>query len=251
MVRRGRIIKIATQTLPHRLLGSFYARAVQVDHAGHPTLGYVLGSRTAGGLKPEYRQLNGARIRELVKSGVSIKGDPVERVEFGYTGDTCARGLVKRQAAPTEEGLCSDGLPPIDQMFSAQVLFCELTFLDSNEDELAQQKADERGHLHVNHLESIFGSHDLLASRAESTGVSGSIVFYHLSAKYRPARRALDFIAEGLPKQLLLNRRIFVAVASMLSPDEAEDGAFTDLIHKDGCIELERYVKWKDSLDSP
>mmetsp|Transcript_12184 Transcript_12184/g.28687 ORF Transcript_12184/g.28687 Transcript_12184/m.28687 type:complete len:193 (-) Transcript_12184:21-599(-) len=31
---------------------SFYARAVQVDHAGHPTLGYVLGSRTAGGLKP-------------------------------------------------------------------------------------------------------------------------------------------------------------------------------------------------------
>ena len=228
---------------------SFFARAFQVDHAGHPTLGYVIGSRTAGGLKPEFRQLDGARLRELVKSGVPVKGEPVARVEFGYTGDTCARGLVKRQAAPTEEGLCSDGLLSIDQMFSAQVLFCELTFLDSNEDESVQRKADERGHLHINHLESIFGSHDLLASRSERAGDSGSIVFYHLSAKYRPARRALDFIAEGLPKQLARNRRIFVAVASMLSPDEAEDEALTDLIHKDGCIELERYVKWRDSLD--
>jgi len=241
----GRIGVVTKSFIPSRPR-SFFARACQVDHAGHPTLGYIIGSRTAGGLKPEYRQLDGARVRELVKSGVSIKGEPVERVEFGYTGDTCARGLVKRQAVPTGDGLRSDGLLPIDQMFSAQVLFCELTFLDPNEDESAQQKADERGHLHINHLESVFGSHNLLASRSESTGDSGSIVFYHLSAKYRPARRALDFIAEGLPKQLAWNRRIFVAIASLLSPDEAEDDAFTGLIHADGCIELDQYVKWRE-----
>ena len=52
-------------------------RAIEVDHAGHPALGYVLVSRTTAGLKEEYRNLDGAAIRDLVKSGVQIKADPV------------------------------------------------------------------------------------------------------------------------------------------------------------------------------
>ena len=82
---------------------SFFARAIEVDHAGHPALGYIIGSRTASGLKEEYRHLDGPSIRDLAKAGVPVKADPVERIEVAYTGDTRARDLSS--GAPPLRGL--------------------------------------------------------------------------------------------------------------------------------------------------
>lgn len=239
---------------------SFFVRAVKVDHAGHPALGYILGSRTTTGLKPEYRKLHGTKLRDLVKSGVAIKADSVEVIEVGYSGDTCARGLMNvklliengSQSAAAIERALSFG---VEQLFKAELLLCELTFLDSSEDEAQRVKAIERGHLHINDLHAIFSSHD--PSWTTHTGDGGTeldaspcpknIVFYHLSAKYQPARRALDFIDEGLPSKL--RGRCHVAVSSMLSCDEklCEDSIATQIL-LNGCISLEKYLIWKDAL---
>lgn len=247
-------------------------RAIEVDHAGHPAFGYIIGSRTTTGLKKEYQNLDGAEIRELVKSGVSIKADPIEKIEVAYTGDTCARGLMRRSIS--DEGRCEQTTEEgnqtqifdIGQMFQADLLLSELTFLDSSEDDQQQIKASQRGHLHIKDLESIFSSHDQLGEESERTTTTTTsvgdereesnenatvsqqpknIVFYHLSAKYQPARRALDLIAEGIPHQL--RDRCQVAITSILSQEEKScDDSFTKLIQPNGCISLAEYIVWKE-----
>mmetsp|Transcript_36467 Transcript_36467/g.87934 ORF Transcript_36467/g.87934 Transcript_36467/m.87934 type:complete len:249 (-) Transcript_36467:357-1103(-) len=244
-------------------------RAIEVDHAGHPALGYIIGSRTAIGLKEEYRHLDGARLRDLAKSGVSIKADPIDNIEIAYTGDTCAHGLMKPS---TDAGGCKqtayDGELVIvrqkaafdaGQLFQAELLLCELTFLDPSEDEDERSKASERGHLHINDIESVFSSHDQFwEGRADVTTERSigngeikairpkSVVFYHLSAKYQPALRALDCIGAGLPHQL--RDRCHVAISSMLSQDEkSSDNSITKLIQPNGCIPLAAYTSSKDN----
>lgn len=243
---------------------SFFMRAFDVDHAGHPALGYVIGSRTTGGLKEEYRLLDGAQIRDLVKSGVSVMADPIEKIEVAYTGDTCARGLTKKRLgdddnlhATTNEGGCKP--PPFDigQLFRAELLFCELTYLDSAEDETRQNVASKRGHLHINDIDGIFASHDTYREGGDiSTNVASegdgekpmSIVFYHLSAKYRPACHALDLILEGLPSRL--RDRCHVAISSLLSQEEKKsvEDSINKLIRPCGCISLAEYLQWKAAL---
>jgi len=255
---------------------SFFVQAIQVDHAGHPALGYVIGSRTTAGLKAEYQNLDGKSIQDLVKSGVSIKDDLVEKIEVAYTGDTCANGLMRKlsvvdagceeangeeMAAPTVKQQSS--LFGVEQMFQAELLLSELTFLDSSEGDEQRRKASERGHLHINDLETIFSSHGMLMKEssdnpttssssssiadAASTTVTvqhpRSIVFYHLSAKYQPARRALDLIAEGLPYQI--RDRCHVAISSMLTQEEKtcdDSASLVKLIQHNGCILLAEYV---------
>eukprot|EP00571_Detonula_confervacea_P004956 CAMPEP_0172322098 /NCGR_PEP_ID=MMETSP1058-20130122/45025_1 /TAXON_ID=83371 /ORGANISM="Detonula confervacea, Strain CCMP 353" /LENGTH=370 /DNA_ID=CAMNT_0013037747 /DNA_START=139 /DNA_END=1251 /DNA_ORIENTATION=+ len=252
---------------------SFFVRAFEVDHAGHPALGYIIGSRTTTGLKAEYQNLDGAKLRDLVKSGVSIKANPIEKIEVGYTGDTCARGLIKRsiyddnvcQSLTENGGVKQESSFDIEQLFQAELLFCELTFLDSSEDDIQRSKASERGHIHINDLSVIFSSHDPSWEESDDTttttthGGDGkadsnpstcqypkNIVFYHLSAKYQPARRALDFIAEGLSRQL--RGRCHVAISSMLSHDEKScEDSIARLIQSNGCISLAEYLSWKDS----
>ena len=104
-------------------------------------------------------------------------------------------------------------------MFRAELLLCKFTFWDPLEDEIQMKKAGERGNLHINHLEGIFSIHIKiweggLVSADSNTSVGNrgpgaapgarphprSIVFYHLSARYQPAGRALDFIAKGLQR---------------------------------------------------
>ena len=253
-------------------------RAFKVDHAGHPALGYVIGSRTTSGLKKEYKDLDWAAIRDLIKMGVSIKEDPVEKIEVAYTGDTCAQGLMNQQSnndgcEQTKDGESVQKLAfDIGQMFKAELLLSELTFLDSSEDDKQRQKASDRGHLHIKDLKRIFSSHmqwreggenatprfrrrssswpAYVGNDVESDSTSitqqypKSIVFYHLSAKYQPARRALDFIAEGLPRQL--RSRCHVAISSMLSNEEkSSDDSFTKLIQSNGCISLADYLSWE------
>jgi hypothetical protein len=234
-------------------LRSFFVRAFDVDHACHPALGYVIGSRTTV-LREEYRNLDSLQIRDLVRSGTSVMGDPIERIEVGYTGDTCARGLTKQRrdnlddddaAVVAKTGGGGPGPTPFDigQLFRAELLFCELTYLDSADDELARIKANERGHMHINDLEGIFASHD--EHRNEGDGNDDgkyptTIVFYHLSSKYRPARRALDLISEGLPRRLSRDRCL-VAITS-------RDDSIAKLIRPCGCISLAEYLLWRDAL---
>mmetsp|Transcript_19416 Transcript_19416/g.34936 ORF Transcript_19416/g.34936 Transcript_19416/m.34936 type:complete len:272 (+) Transcript_19416:80-895(+) len=268
-------------------------RAYEVDHAEHPALGYIIGSRTTSGLKKEYQHLDNKQIRDLVKSGqvssASMKADPVEIMEVAYSGDTCARGLIKR-VAEEEEGITATTTTTaaackskqqqssfdIAQLFQSELLLCELTFLDSSEDEQQRCKAEERGHLHINDLERIFSSHDpfwneggekntttttiqttpMDSKESDSNNASPNgdrrrpknIVFYHLSAKYQPANRALGCIVEGLPHQL--RDRCHVAISSMLAQEEklkVGETSLATLIRPDGCISLADYISWKDA----
>ncbi|KAL7541437.1 hypothetical protein ACHAXR_010934 [Thalassiosira sp. AJA248-18] len=260
---------------------SFFMRAFKVDHAGHPALGYAISSRTTSGLKPEYQNLDGTSIRDLVKSGISIKANPMEKIEIGYTGDTCARGLMRKtidngcdQITTKKEGKdkAAEKTPSlfgIEQLFQAELLLCELTFIDSSDDEQQRSKAGERGHIHINDIDVIFLSHKkLFSEESDNTTIKSSmgvgesdtittpdityqqperIVFYHLSAKYQPARRALDLIAEGLPSQI--RDRSYIAVASMLSQEEKLcDDALAKLIQPSGCISLADYLAQKGTL---
>ena len=228
-------------------------RAFKVDHAGHPALGYIIGSRTTSGLKAEYQKLNGKELKELVKSGISIKDPPIEKIEVGYTGDTCANGLMKQHIPTATDDETTTGFD-IGQMFQAEVLLCELTFLDSSEGEEQRIKARQRGHLHINDLDAIFSIHNQSEkdeAESNSTTITSqvypkSIVFYHLSAKYRPAKRAMDYIAEGLPKQL--RDRCYVAISSMLTQEE--QACDFSISKPNGCVSLKEYLSWKDAVDN-
>ena len=226
-------------------------RAFKVDHADHPALGYIIGSRTTSGLKAEYQKLSSKELKELVKSGISIKDPPIEKIEVGYTGDTCANGLMKQQIKADDETTIGFD---IGQMFQAEVLLCELTFLDSSEGEEQRIKARQRGHLHINDLEAIFSSHNQSEedeTQSNKTTITSqeypkSIVFYHLSAKYRPAKRAMDYIAEGLPHQLI--DRCHVAISSMLTHEE--QACDFSISKPNGCVSLKEYLSWKDAVDN-
>ena len=210
---------------------SFFVRAFEVDHAGHTCLGYLIGSQTTSGLKKEYQHLDGLSLRDLVKSSVKIQGEPIETIEVAYTGDTCANGLVLAQLTEPNDGAeamaekCStavtnDGQTTYQQLltttqtaalyrkqiFQAELLLCELTFLDSSKKECDRSMASERGHLHICELECIFSSHELFQSQpllpetetavtssfsssgeqltTETTTTKSSIVFFHSSGRF-------------------------------------------------------------------
>ena len=226
---------------------SFFMRAFEVDHAGHPAVGYAIVSQTPAALKEEYKDLDGASIRELVKSGVSIKGDPIERIEVAYSGDTCARGLKRRIG----DGTCIQPKRDIGQMFRAELLLCELTYLDSSDNAEMVRKANDRGHLHINELDGIFASHDEHFGDVASNGAydclaPGKIVFYHLSAKYQPATRALDLIDKGLPNSL--RSRCHVAISSMLTNEEKlDENGIASLVRPNGCVALVDYKTWREA----
>ncbi len=236
-------------------------RAFAVDHAGHPALAYVIGSRTRSGIKTEYQHLGHDEIRQLVKSGVSIKSDPIENIEIAYTGDTCANGLIKigNDYETAEGDASSTSCGNIGQLFQAELLLCELTFLDFSDDEGQRSKAIERGHIHINDIERIFSSHISTWCDKEVVESDGrqkkKLVFYHLSAKYQPGMRALDMIIEGLPNQLMLYYDCYVAIFSMLDDylkirdPEQIDGPDDEMrklfLPRSGCISIEMYQRWK------
>ncbi len=233
---------------------NFFMRAFEVDHAGHAALGYIIGSRTkAAGLKPEYQHLNGAAIRELVQSGITVQADPVEKIEVAYSGDTCARGLMKKEClrSPKDDVLDSEdqhllkSAAYLDQAFQAEMLICELTFLDSSEDETQRRRSEDRGHLHITDLHDIFASHGQLNKHSDAR----CILFYHLSGRYAPASRALDYICAGLP--LEIRNSCHVAIKSLFSDREklSNDG-LAALIESNGCISIEDYLRWRENNKS-
>lgn len=234
-------------------------RSFEVDHAGHPAIGYLIGSRTSTGLKEEYKRLDAESLRDLVKSGVVIQSDPIETIEVAYTGDTCARGLVRQPVDMNERNMASDYVESAkklsdlykQQLFRAEVILCELTFLDSSEDSARKSLAEKRGHIHICDVEQIFVCTEQSIDDAEGQAKTISIisnpkhiVFYHLSGRYTPATRALDCIAEGLPRQY--RNRCQIAINSMLSQEEKTKDAVGKLVQPNGCISLAAYLAWRD-----
>lgn len=250
-------------------------RAFEVDHVGHPALGYLIGSRASSGLKTEYQHLDGMALRDLAKSGIAIKADPIETIEVAYTGDTCARGLLKPSTGAFGESILELNSEDsskqrsalyLEQLFHAELLLCELTFLDSTENECDRSMASERGHLHICDLEQVFSFYehweDANIKKSACTADSNdndktnaarskpcvrpvkNIVFLHLSARHKPASRALGLIAKGLPRKL--RSRCHVAISSLLSNEEKslDVDSFVTLIQPNGCISLTDYISW-------
>lgn len=245
----------------------FYLHPFAVSHGGHPSLGYTIISRQIKEhLKEEYRGMDGKELGALVKSGVKIKySSAVERVEVCYTGDSNMDGLINHLHQRGDESDEEDPTPSIRYLregFTARLILCELTFLNPTD----RQKARERGHINVMDIEPILLSHgwDFLEEknpvydlRGSSTGVlAGSaessrsyafrmdvtLVFFHISLRHRPARRALDEICNSLPSKILRSINCEVAISSFC--DGSND--VLTVVKPNGCVSLSEYQLYSD-----
>jgi ribonuclease Z len=95
-----------------------------------PSLGYLVWERRKK-LKPEYHALTGEQIRDLRLSGVEVSAE-IRLPRVAYLGDTAPQGL--------------DAFPEI---YRAQVLILELTFVAPNERPALIHKF---GHTHLDDL---------------------------------------------------------------------------------------------------
>jgi ribonuclease Z len=95
-----------------------------------PSLGFLVWERRKK-LKPEYRELTGEQIRDLRLSGVEVSSE-IRLPRVAYLGDTAPQGL--------------DVFPEI---YRAQVLILELTFVAPNERPALIHKF---GHTHLDDL---------------------------------------------------------------------------------------------------
>lgn len=208
-----------------------YVRAFAVDHCGHPALGYVIVSRHGPGLKPEYQGLRGDQLCDLVKSGVQIKGDPVEAIEVAYTGDTSVDGIMKR-ACDGES--CSKSDMYLNQAFQASLILCEATYLEPQ----LQETAKSRGHVCINDISAALSSH---CWDGAANGVSRKIILLHVSARHKPVQKALRLMANHLPGHI--REHCDVAVSSLLTEKERRERKYlVDLMKPNGCISLKEYT---------
>ena len=215
-----------------------------MNHCGHPSLGYVIVSKKKGGLKDEYKGLPSSSLRELVKSGVNLKSDDIERVEVAYTGDTCASGLTlpscHHNENENENGIRQKNLDHLRQAFTAPLLFCEMTFILDEQLELAHT----RGHMHMNDLSSVLSSHGWSTTidnveNEESLG-RRKLVFLHMSGRYN-AKEILRTLCDTLPLPIVSISHI--AIASFISGinTSSKKDVMRNLIKADGCISLNEY----------
>eukprot|EP00978_Attheya_sp_CCMP212_P012343 scaffold30724_cov44-Attheya_sp.AAC.3 len=242
-----------------------FVRAFGVDHGGHPALGYTMGIRWPPGLKEEYRQLKGSDIRDLVKAGIPIKADTgVERLALTYTGDTCLSGLLTPQ---------SQKQPSF--VWDVPLLICEVTYVENTME--SQQKAAERGHMHIQHVAQLLSSINNNNNKNEDNTNNEHdderrcvpprrILLFHLSGKYS-AEYALHQIVSQLPRQF--HDRCDVAIASFHktyhnkrsnsnhdkknSSHDNDASSFSSEwisnIQENGCISLSDYISAKGGYD--
>ena len=95
-----------------------------------PSLGYLVWERRKK-LKPEYHDLSGEQIRDLRLSGVEVSSE-IRLPRVAYLGDTAPQGL--------------DVFP---EVYQAQILILELTFVAPNERPALIHKF---GHTHLDDL---------------------------------------------------------------------------------------------------
>ena len=243
-----------------------------MDHCGCPALGYIIVSQRAGGLKDEYKGLPKSSMRELIKSGVTIKADPVDTVEVAYTGDTCAQGLEVpyddgHQQKNNAGGLALKRLEYLKQTFLAPSIFCELTFIEPDQRELAQS----RGHMHIDDILPILNSHGLCLDENNNNMSSNptsmtennddvskckrrELVFIHFSGR-NSVWNILDKLCDNLPKSVQCFSR--VAISSFLTTKQKQYGeegysnTIVKLMNENGYIALNEYIRWKSATADP
>ncbi|MBN2798502.1 MAG: hypothetical protein JXX28_05080 [Deltaproteobacteria bacterium] len=149
------------------------ARVFRTFHRA-PSVGYALVERRTR-LRPELVGLPGSALGARRLAGEEIT-ESVEEVRLAYTGDTGPEVLEE---------------PCVQR---ARVLLLELTFLDGR---VSVEKAEERGHIHLEHL---LGRGEYL--------LNPHVVAIHLSARYDrdEAERILD---ARLPSALRARLRLF------------------------------------------
>jgi ribonuclease Z len=141
-----------------------------------PSLGYLVWERRKK-LKPEYHSLTGEQIRDLRLSGVEVSSE-IRLPKVAYLGDTAPQGL--------------DNFPEI---YKAQILILELTFVAPNERPALIHKF---GHTHLD---------DLLerAVRFENEVIIAS----HFSTRLHPDQ-ILRIIERRLPDSLRSRLKVWL-----------------------------------------
>jgi len=133
-----------------------------------PSLGFVVWERRKK-LKPEYLELTGDQIRDLRLSGVEITEER-RLPKVAYLGDSSPPGL----------DACPD-------MFNAQVLILELTFVSPKH---RKEKIHKLGHIHLD---------DLIERRERFQ--NELIIASHFSTRYH-ARQVHGHVEKMLPDML-------------------------------------------------
>jgi len=133
-----------------------------------PSLGYVVWERRRK-LKPEYQGLAGEKIRDLRKEGKEVT-DEIRRPRVAYLGDSAPAGL--------------DACPA---MYEAQVLICELTFVDPSH---RKEHIHKFGHMH---LDDLVDRRDRFQNEI--------IIAGHLSTRYHP-NMVRNIVSKRLPDML-------------------------------------------------
>lgn len=216
----------------------FYLRPFQVSHGGHPSLGYTLITRTTVQvLKGEYAHLKGSGIGQLAKNGIQVKETRVtERVEVCYSGDTNIHGILPTLDKVVYSGrnyICSNDADFRIQGFKeASIVLLELTYLDPVDRKLAE----ERGHMNIMEVSRLVESYGWsTTSSINSTELSRSLVFYHVSGKHKSIENILNILKEHLPEHIHGITKVAVSSFDTSSVDY--------LVPKDGCISLIDYTK--------
>jgi hypothetical protein len=107
----------------------------------------------------------------------------------------------------------------------APLLLLELTYLDVNDSQLAQ----DRGHLNIVDIQNLSEYHDWVTNSGHDT--KRTIVFYHVSRKHKSVGTILDLLKKNLPSQILQFAKVAV---SAFGGKTLADVPFDT----DGCVSL-------------
>ena len=139
-----------------------------------PSVGYVAWNRRRK-LRPEFAELSGSQIRDLRLSGTEVTHELLYP-QLAYLGDSTPQGL--------------DDSP---EMYEAQILICELTFVEPAH---RREKIHKHGHIH---LDDIVERRDRFNNEL--------IIAAHLSTRYH-AKAVRSMVAARIPD--LLDDRLYL-----------------------------------------
>ena len=133
-----------------------------------PSVGFIVWNRR-NKLKPEYEGLAGEQIRDLRQAGTEVTRE-VRTPRVAYLGDSSPKGL--------------DATP---EMFRAEVLIAELTFVAP---EHRKEKIHKHGHMHLDDWVDRAGMFE-----------NELVIAAHLSTRYHP-RQVEKMVEKKLPDLL-------------------------------------------------
>ena len=152
-------------------------------------VGYALYYHTPKSMKPEYQGLRPEEYKQLRANKIEFMDNGRDVLQLVYTGDTTIEGLL---------------LPENQFIFQSPIFITELTYMtegnlnmndrkDNPGSDTSRQKAAEFGHIH---LDDIVENKDLFHAVEQ-------LVFVHLSMRYQPYYKALEWLRAQLPDELI------------------------------------------------